>query len=785
MRIRAFVVLTALLLAPAAGVRAQEPPTTNEPSVGAVDFGGQFSSTDGDEARYNRYKDLRSGALLDAFKYTREDENWIFNATGHHVGYRDQKFVAQFRNYERARISFTWDQIPLFYSTADSDQFGLLSATPFRRVGDGEYRINDAVQTTLQAICPTPPCSADSATNSRLQAQRQAALGQLINQEAQTLDIRHRRDVALLDASVAVFKNTNLLFHFQNTTKEGTQPWFASFGFNAANELAGPVDHRTTDVGAALEWSNTKGVVKVGWDGSWFQNNVSTLVWDNPIRATDFTYSSAYSPGDGTSQGRADLWPDTSMNMISGTATYKLPARTRAYANLGFSALGNDDALLPHTINTAIPVIPLQRTNADVSADVTSLLVGYGGRPFDRVWFNLRYKLYDWNNTTPEVTTPLGSTTFPVTEYVRFDQVEEEFIAGAGAEPFSYTRNYFDADTSFSLLPFTALRLGYSREGDERTFREFEKTTDNIVKVALDTTGWNYLQLRAQYDYAKRTGSGLDEEVFDAENEGFARPRQFDISDRNRNRFTFLATGAPDDRLSVNAQVGIFREERPDTEFGVLNTDGNFYSLGVDVTPIPKVAMGLTWGRDEYQSLQRSRQANPGVQETDVRRDWTTEVKDHANSVYAYVDLLRAVAKTDIRYAFDWMDGLNDTTYGLRPDQTIFTSVPLIQLPNASHTMTRSMLDVMYRINRRFGAGASWYYESYDVNDWAWNDCGAPCANGNGTTSVPPSPTTTLNNITLNPPGQSNTVAQYFAVTRYMYRPYDGNTFALRVRVFF
>jgi hypothetical protein len=71
------------------------------------------------------------------------------------------------------------------------------------------------------------------------------------------------------------------------------------------------------------------------------------------------------------------------------------------------------------------------------------------------------------------------------------------------------------------------------------------------------------------------------------------------------------------------------------------------------------------------------------------------------------------------------------------------------------------------------------------VNDWAWNHCSAPCANGNGTAAVPPSPTTTLNNITLNPPRQSNTVAQYFAVTRCTYRPYDGNTFALRVRVFF
>jgi len=198
-----------------------------------------------------------------------------------------------------------------------------------------------------------------------------------------------------------------------------------------------------------------------------------------------------------------------------------------------------------------------------------------------------------------------------------------------------------------------------------------------------------------------------------------------------------------------------------------------------------KVATGLTWGFDQYKSFQRSRQANPGVQETDPTRDWTTDVDDHAHSVYAYLDLLQMLPKTDIRYSLDWMDGLNDTTYGLRPDQTIFTTVPLIQLPNAAHSLTRSSLTFMYRVSRRFGAGASWYYENFDLNDWAWNDCGAPCANGNGTTTVPPSPTLTLDNLALNPQGQSNTSAQYLAITRSMYRPYDGNTFALRARVFF
>ena len=74
MRIRAFVVLTALLLVPAASAPAQESPDTTVPTAGSIDFGGQFSSMNGDEARFQRYKDLRTGGLLDAFRYTREKD---------------------------------------------------------------------------------------------------------------------------------------------------------------------------------------------------------------------------------------------------------------------------------------------------------------------------------------------------------------------------------------------------------------------------------------------------------------------------------------------------------------------------------------------------------------------------------------------------------------------------------------------------------------------------------------------------------------------------------------
>jgi hypothetical protein len=273
--------------------------------------------------------------------------------------------------------------------------------------------------------------------------------------------------------------------------------------------------------------------------------------------------------------------------------------------------------------------------------------------------------------------------------------------------------------------------------------------------------------LRVQYDFSKRTGEGLDEHVFTCDEDGRACPRQFDISDRDRSRLSFMGSVNPSDFFSIDAQVGIFRDDRPDedTAFGVLESKGDFYSIGVNVTPAPKLAFGVTYGKDKFSTLQRSRQANPGTQEFDPTRDWTTDVEDDVDTVYAYVDLLRALPKTDIRYAFDWSDGVNDITYGLRPDQTIFVPpAALRQLPDASHELKRSMLEIMHRVNRKLGIGLDWMYEDYAVDDWAWNQA-------------------TVNGLMLNPTSQPGGLS-FLSTPRYLYRPYTGNTVMARVRYF-
>ena len=93
MRNRLMIGTAALLLASATFAGAQDKPqpsSTATPSSGTIDIGGRFTSTDGDEARYERYRDLRDGANVNLL-YGKETENWTFDIKAKNIGYRDQR----------------------------------------------------------------------------------------------------------------------------------------------------------------------------------------------------------------------------------------------------------------------------------------------------------------------------------------------------------------------------------------------------------------------------------------------------------------------------------------------------------------------------------------------------------------------------------------------------------------------------------------------------------------------------------------------------------------------
>ena len=659
-----FVLTGLLVFAVAATARAQAGAQT-EPKVGSFDVGARVSDVDGDAARFQRYRDLRDGPFLENFKYRRETDAWLFKSSFAHVGYRDQRYDADFNRFGKVKAWFQWDQIPLFYSGD--------TRTPYVESSAGVFLLTDASQqaNSLAVVAAT----------------------------AGPLELRQRRDIARFGVLVTAGANLDLSVNVASTRRDGHMPWSATFGFGNAVEVFAPLDQRTTDMNAAAEWGNDRGSLRLQYDGSWFNNNVQTLIWDNPLRVTDSATA-------GSSRGRTALWPNSTMNAVSVTGAVRLPARSRATAYVSLGAWNQDQDLLPFTINSAILPIALDRPTAQAEARVSALNLNFTSRPANRLWFNLRYRRYDFDNQTPA---------FHVTSSVTYDQTLQTSLLTA-AEPFGYVRNWVDADASYDLTSFAALRVGYGLEDVDRSFRLFESTTDHTFRASIDSTGNHIVMVRGVYERSTRTGTGLDEEVLDDIGEQISL-RQFDISNRDRDRFFTVVQVIPAGQIGLNATIGVGKDHRPDAAFGLQDAQTRFYSLGLDAAPRDNMSASLTWGFDKYTSLQRSRQANPGVQFSDPTRDWSTDGLDRVQYVSASLDLLKAIPKTDLRFGYDFNRSTGRYVYILPSNSTLATPQ---QLPDVLNELHRATADVRYFFARRLAASFIYWYDRYKVEDFAF-----------------------------------------------------------------
>ncbi len=693
MRNRLFAMVAALLLV-SGGAKAQSTSDSRQqdvpkasaaaPSISdiafenEIDFGvrGTSFGSNADKARFERYRDLRNGGTLDRLRFSTRTDQYVFNAQADHVGYRDQRYSASYNNYGRVKMSFEWNQIPLFYSET--------AAWLYTDQGNGALKItNPAVQTGIQ-----------SGTLKVVNAN--AFLGS-------PFDLRQRRDTATFNLTAAVAKNADLKVSFASAHKDGQMPWGASFGFSAANEIAAPFDHRTNDLGASFEWANEKGMARIGYDGSWFSNSIQTLTFDSPYKATDSTNPIAYVFGNGTSQGRMAMWPDSTANTVSGAAGYNLPGRSRLNGAFSFGDLRQNAALLPFTINTAIAPIPLDRATADAEARITNLNVNFVSRPTDIVWFNVRARRYDYDNRTP---------VFQIPQYVRLDQVLEP---GNAATFISYTRNYVDADVSLTPLPYTAFKAGYGMQKVDRTERYFASTNEQTLRASVDSTGFQYGSVRLAYEHSKRTGSGFDPAILSDAGE-HVDMNHYDIGDRDRNRITASATLTPISQFSVFASAATGRDDYNGIYFGLQKWDTNTYSVGFDATPIETVGFGLTYSYEDQNTAQRSRTANPGPQFLDATRDWSDNASEKVHYIVASMDLTKAIPRTDIRFALDWNKSNGDYVYSLPANTTLPTPT---QLPTLLNELTRASVDFKYFVTKHLAAGFVYWYEDYKVDDFA------------------------------------------------------------------
>ncbi|PYR40633.1 MAG: hypothetical protein DMF93_10515 [Acidobacteria bacterium] len=719
--------------APQQDVPKQTTAATSEfPLTNQVDFGvrGTIFAEGSDQSRFQRYQDLRDGGTIDRIRWGRTTDRYLLKLEGDHLGYRDQRLAGAYNNYGKVKAAFEWNQIPIYYS--DTTQSLYTETAP------GVLSINNTIRTALQNKTTTLV----------------SAVGQ-----ASPFELRSRRDIANVSLIYSATPSVDFKILVKNTDREGAQPWAGSFGIGgtpATVELAVPIDHRTTELGTALEFGNSRGFAKIAYDGSFFRNNITTLTWDNPVRVSD---AAAAAGASAPNVGRESLWPNSNMNTASVSGGLNLPGRSRATAYLSLGSMTQNDPLLPMTANTALPVVPLERQTAEADARVTAMNYNFTSRPTRTLWFSARYRQYEFDNRTP---------IFETGGYVNYDTAYTATL-NHESEPLGYTRHTFDADASYSPTRILGFRAGYTREAVDRTFRIVEKTTEDTARASVDLTGVGWLAVRGIYEHGKRTGSPVDGlELLSIGEQPTLR--QFDISDRNRDRFSAIVQVMPISILSFSGSAAVGREEYPGTNLGLRNNDNHVYSVGFDLVPGDAVSVGMNYGWEKYTALQASRTANPLPANTeqflsdptqqfnDPTRDWTDDSADTVKTFNASLDLLKLVPKTEVRVGYDYSRAQSTYVYALAAGSPVATPIFPAQLPAVVNELQRGTCDVKYFLTRHLAAGIAYWFDKYAVNDFA----------------LGPQPSLAL----------PATAAPALIQIGYAYRPYTANTVWGRITYF-
>ena len=200
--------------------------------------------------------------------------------------------------------------------------------------------------------------------------------------------------------------------------------------------------------------------------------------------------------------------------------------------------------------------------------------------------------------------------------------------------------------------------------------------------------------------------------------------------------------------------------------------------------------MGGDYGYEKFDAFQASRTANPfsgvpGAYEswTDPNRDWNVANDEKVKTFTAYLNLLDVLKKTDIRATYEYSDSDQGFVHG-GPRITAMTNNSIltpgdarpcptgvsncfIPLPNVTSTWQHFTVDVRHNVSKKLGLGLTYWYEKFDIADYATINTAGP---------------QTLPRTDLGPQTSTARIDWLGSInTGYGNRPYTGSTVFVRM----
>jgi len=289
--------------------------------------------------------------------------------------------------------------------------------------------------------------------------------------------IGSQREVADVGIRLRPHPAMQVFVDYNRQQQAGTALSGGSF-FNTASLLPRPIDQATDEIDVGVRLRNDHGSVGLTYRGSFFDNTLQSIRWQNPFSATP-----------GADIGEIAAAPDNSFQGVSVDGAYRFGEQTALTFSAGMGHGEQDAALLPYTANAQLAGTALPRPTLDGAVDVSHIALAATTNVWSGLHLRATYRYDRRDNTTPVA----------LWQRVITDTFNTSAMETNPAYDFDRERLSLDARARFSRK--FELSAGYDYRSTDRPGQEVAGQTEQ--------GGWAGLKLRLadRFDLTVRRGT--------------------------------------------------------------------------------------------------------------------------------------------------------------------------------------------------------------------------------------------------------------------------------------
>jgi MtrB/PioB family decaheme-associated outer membrane protein len=631
------------------------------------------------------YGDYSNGFMLNYLGFAMEQTGTAryFDFTAGAVGREDQYYRANFGRYGDFRTSLYFSEIPKLFTAQ--------ARTVFLGAGSGNL-------TLPSGLVP----------GNNTPAQVAAAL-----QATSPFELGFTRKKAGLDIDVTPRTDVRVYARYSLERKQGTRPFGGASSYPGvpAVETIEPLDYKTHDVSAGMQWSGDTVQANLGYTGSFFRNGIDTLTWEHPLTVGDPAV---------LQRGRIDLYPDNAFHNLKLDVSAALPLRGRVSGGLSWSRSTQDDNLIAPTVNSGMlgavnlanwnTTDALSRQTANARIDTTLAYASAAFSPLPDLSLQARLRLYAQNNKTQYAAlNPLTGQAgyFGLDGANNYDIVPGLFRVQIRSVPYDQRKDNYGVEADYRLLRRTNVTLAYDRENIKLSNREYGTTQEDRFRVALNNRDIPWATVNLAYEYAKRAGDNYN---FDPYAQFYAAValvnapatladlRKYDIADRRqqlvKGRVNFLL--GTDMDLAVS---GRYLDNDYGATYGRLGDQVAAFNVDWNWQPRPGASAYAHYGFERRRNRMAQISDDPAGYATGnpaaggpmypLANLWDSDSRDDAHSVG--VGFRYAFARATLESGYAWQYSPYRTGYSYATNGAIVGGAA------AAASAGNSMPDFMFR----------------------------------------------------------------------------------------